>query len=141
LRNDVAETPIGTEAKITVLRNGKKEETTVRISSLEASTKILATAVRDRLGVQVRPPTSAEVNKYGLNPNQGVVITWEDPKGPLKGAGFEIRDMILAINNQSIDGMESFVDMVNLLKSKEEIAILALDHRTGDTETIQVVTR
>jgi len=139
LRNDVAETPIGTEAKMTVLRNGKKEELTVRIGSLEASTKILAAAVKDRLGVEVRLPTSAEVNKYGLNPNQGVVITWLDQKGPLAEAGFEMTDMILAINDQPIDSMESFVDLVSLLKPKEKISILALDHRSGDTGTVEVV--
>ncbi|HUL28929.1 MAG TPA: Do family serine endopeptidase [Thermodesulfobacteriota bacterium] len=141
LRNDVAETPIGTEAKITILRNGKKEELTVRVGSLEASTKILSAEVKNRLGVEVRSPTSAEVNKYGLNPNQGVVITWEDSKGPLKEAGFEIGDMILAINDQAIDSVESFVDLVSLLKPKDQAAILALDHRTGNTGTVQVVVR
>jgi len=141
LRNDVAETAIGTEAKITVLRSGKKEELTVRIGSLEASTKILAAAVKDRLGVEVRSPNSGEVNKYGISPNEGVVIVWEDPKGPLKEAGFEIGDMILAINNQPIDSMESFVDLVSLLKPKDKIAILALDHRTGNTGTVQVAVR
>ena len=141
LRNAVAETPIGTDAKITVLRNGKKEELTVRIGSLEASTRILASAVKDRLGVEVRSPNSGEVNKYGLSPGQGVVITWEDPKGPLKEAGFETGDMILAINNQPIDSMESFVDLVSLLKPKQKISILALDYRSGDTGTVQVVAR
>jgi serine protease Do len=141
LRNDVADTPIGTEAKITVLRNGKKEELTVKIGSLEASTKILAAAVKDHLGVEVRSPNSMEVNKYGINPNQGVVITWEDSKGPLKEAGFEVRDMILAINNQPVESMESFVDMVTLLRPKQKISIVALDHRTGNTGTVQVVVR
>jgi serine protease Do len=141
LRNDVAETAIGTEAKITILRSGKKEEVTVRIGSLEASTKILAAAVKDRLGVDVRSPNSGEVNKYGISPNEGVVIVWEDPKGPLKEAGFEIGDMILAINNQPIDSLESFVDLVSLLRPKDNIAILALDHRTGNTGTVQVVAR
>jgi len=141
LRNDVAETPIDTEAKITVLRDGKKEELTVKIGSLEASTKILAAAVKDRLGAEVRLPTPSEVQKYGLSPNQGVVITWLDPKGPLHEAGFEIGDMILAINNQPIESMESFVDLVSLLRPKQKISILALDHRTGNTGIIQVVTR
>jgi serine protease Do len=141
LRNDAAETPIGTEAKITVLRNGKKEVLTVKIGSLEASTRILAAAVKDRLGAEVRLPTSSETQKYGLNANQGVVITWEDPKGPLKEAGFEVGDMILAINNQPIEGMETFVDLVSLLKPKQEISVLALDHRTGNTGTVQVAVR
>lgn len=141
LRNDVADTPIGTGAKVTILRNGKKQELTVKIGSLEASTKILAAAVKDRLGVEVRPPNSSEANQYGITGNQGVVITWEDPKGPLKEAGFEVGDMILAINNQPIETMEEFVDVVSLLKPKQKISLLALDHRTGNTGLIQVVTR
>ncbi len=141
LRNNVAETPVGTEAKMTVLRSGKKEELTVKIESLEASTKILAAAVKDRLGVEVRSPNSGEVNKYGISPNEGVVIIWEDSKGPLKEAGFEIGDMILAIDNQPIDSMERFVDRVNILQPKQKISILALDHRTGNTGTVQVVAR
>jgi serine protease Do len=140
-RNDVAETDIGTEAKVTVLRNGKREEHTVKIGNLEEATKLLAASVKERLGAEVRSPNPLEVEKYGLNPKQGVVITWEDPKGPLKEAGFEIGDMILAIDNQPIDSMESFVDLVSLLKPKEKIAILALDHRTGNTGTVQVVVR
>ncbi|HUL21697.1 MAG TPA: PDZ domain-containing protein [Thermodesulfobacteriota bacterium] len=69
------------------------------------------------------------------------MITWEDPKDPLREAGFEIGDMILAISGQPIDSMESFVDLVSLLKPKDNIAILALDHRTGNTGTVQVVVR
>jgi Do/DeqQ family serine protease len=141
LRNDVAETPVGTQAKVTVFRNGKKEEYAVKIGTLEEATKLLAASVKERLGVEVRSPNSTEVNKYGLNPNQGVVITWEDLKGPLREAGFEIGDMILAINNQPIDSMEGFVDLVSLLKPRDKIAILALDHRTGNTGTVQVVVR
>jgi serine protease Do len=141
LRNEVAQTPIGTEAKITVLRNGKKEDLTVRIGSLEEATKILAASVKERLGVEVRPPNSLETNKYGLSPHQGVVIAWEDPKGPFKEAGFEIGDMILAVDDQPIEGMESFVDLVSLLKPKQKVSILALDHRTGNTGTVQVVVR
>jgi serine protease Do len=141
LRNEVAETAIGTEAKITVLRRGNKEELTVKIGSLEDATKILAASVKERLGVEVRSPNSLETNKYGLSPHEGVVITWEDPKGPFKEAGFEIGDMILAVNNQPIESMESFVDLVSLLKPKQKISILALDHRTGNTGTVQVVVR
>jgi serine protease Do len=141
LRNRVAETSAGTEAILVVLRGGKKEELRVKIESLETATKILSASVKERLGVEVRPPTPQEIDKYGIDQNQGVVITWEDPKGPLKEAGFEVGDMILGIENQPIDSMENFVDLVNLLKSKQKISILALDHRSGNTGTVQVEVR
>ena len=140
-RNSVAETSPGSEASITVLREGKKEELTARVGSLEEATKILAASVKDRLGAEVRSPNSLEVTKYGLSQKEGVVITWEDSKGPLKEAGFEVGDMILAIDNQPIGNMESFVNLVSLLKPKQKITIVALDHRTGNTGSVQVAVR
>jgi serine protease Do len=140
-RNAVAETPIGTEAEITVLRDGRKVDLTVKIGSLEEATKLLSVSVKERLGVEVRSPNSLEASKYGLNQNQGVVIIELDPKSPLKEAGFEKGDIILAIENQPIESMESFVDLVSILKPKAKISILALDHRTGNTGTVQVVVR
>jgi len=141
LRNEVAETPIGQDVKVTVLRNGKKESLTVKIGSLEQSIKLLSASVKERLGAEVRLPTAREVQQYGLTPSQGVVITWLDPKGSLAEAGFEIGDMILAINGQPIEGMQSFVDLVSTLRPNQKISVLALDHRTGNTMTIQVVVR
>lgn len=86
----------------------------------------------------MRTPNTLEVNKYDLSPKQGVVITWVDEKGSLGEAGFEVGDIILAIDDQPIEGMESFVNLVSLLKPKQTISILALDHRTGNTGTVQV---
>jgi serine protease Do len=141
LRNAVAETPIGTEARITILREGRKEELTAKIENQEEATKVLATSVKERLGAEVRSPTAAEASKYGLNPNQGVVIVRLEGKGPLGEAGFEVGDIILAVSNQPIESMEVFVNLVSLLESKQNITILVMDHRTGNTGTIQVTVR
>jgi serine protease Do len=141
LRNDVAQTPIGQELKVTVLRSGKRQELTIKIGSLEGAMQILGTLSKDRIGAEVRPVTSKEREKYGLDDNQGVAITWLDAKGPLKDAGFEVGDIILGINNQPIEGVDSFDEAVSALKPKEKISILGLDHRTGDTGIVQVVVR
>jgi serine protease Do len=141
LRNAVAETPIGQEVKVTLLRGGKKEELTIKIESLEEAAKILAASVKERLGVEVRPLTSPEVKKYGLDANQGVAINWLDAKGPLKEAGFELGDIILGINNQPITGTESFVQLVSSLKPNQKVSLLALDHRSGNSGTVLVTVR
>jgi serine protease Do len=138
LRNEVAQTPIGQEARLTILRNGKKEEVTVKVLSLEESTALLASAVKERLGASVRSPNAKEVEKYGLDANRGVVITHVDPKGALGQAGFEVDDMVLAVDNQPVEGIEGFIDLVNALPPKKKVAIIALDHRTGNTGSILV---
>jgi hypothetical protein len=37
--------------------------------------------------------------------------------------------------------VETFAALVNLLKPKEKITLAALDHKTGQTGMVQVVTR
>jgi serine protease Do len=141
LRNEVAATPIGQEAKLTILRNGKKEEFAIRIGSLETATKVMASSIKEKLGAEVRLVTSKEAEKYGLDPKQGVAIIWLDSKGPLKRAGFEVGDIILGVENQEVNSLETFVNLVSSLKPNQQITLLALDHRTGNTGYVQVVVR
>lgn len=141
LRNEVAATPIGQEVKVTILRNGKREELSIGIGNLESSTKVLAITVKERLGVEVRVVSSREVNKYGLDNKQGVVVTWVDFKGPLGEADFEVGDIILGIENQPIENLESFIDLASSLKPKQKITLLALDHRSGNMGKVQVEVR
>jgi len=137
-RNEAAATPVGEEAKMVVLRGGKKEEFTVRVGNLEEGTKIMAAALKERLGLEVRPVTPKEVEKHGLDSNQGVVITWVAPKGPFGGAGFEVDDMILQVENLPIVGLDGFVSVMSALKPSQKISVVALDHRTGNVGTIMV---
>ena len=141
LRNEVAATPVGEEAKVSILRNGKRAELTLKIENLESSVTVLAAAVRDRLGVAVRTVSPAEVNKYGLDNKQGVIITRVDPKGLLGEAGFEVGDIILGIDNQPVESLESFIDLAISLKPKQKISLLAIDHRTGNMGDVQIAVR
>jgi serine protease Do len=140
-RNEVASTPIGSEAKVTVLRDGKELELSIKVGSLEESTKILATYVKERLGAEVRSISPQEAQKYGLDAGQGVVINQLEAKGPLRTAGFEVGDVILEINSQPIKGVDAFIQLVSLLKPGQKITLLAFDHRSGNMGNVQVVVR
>jgi serine protease Do len=140
LRNEVAVSPIGQEVNVSVLRSGKREELTVKIGNLEDATKILSSSAEERLGVKVRSVTPKEAEKYGLPSQQGVVITWLEPKGALGQVGFEVADIILEINGQSIEGVESFVALASTLKPHQKIAVVVLDHRSGKVGSVEAVT-
>ena len=62
-------------------------------------------------------------------------------KGPLQKAVLEINDIILGVNDQPVGGLDSFVQLVSALKSHQKIAVVALDHRTGNQGLIQVETK
>jgi serine protease Do len=141
LRNDVAIATIGQTAKVTVLRGKQKKEISVKIGNLEDATKLLASVIRDRLGVTVQPVPKAEEKKYDLQSQQGLVIAKVDPKGPLGEAGFEVGDIILGIDNEPVTGLESFIMMVSSLKPHQKITLAALDHRTGNTGEVEIIVR
>jgi serine protease Do len=141
LRNEVAATPIGQEVKITYLRNGKRQDLAIRIGNLQQSAMIMAGGVKQRLGVQVRPVSPAEVKKYGLDAGQGVRISWVDPKGSLGLAGLEVGDIILGVENRPIENPDGFIELMNALPPNQKITLFALDHRSGNVGSILVTVR
>ncbi len=141
LRNDVAQTPVGSSVKLALVRDGKKMTATVTVGSLEDAAKFLANVAMERLGVEVRAPTPTEIDQYGLKQNLGVTIARLEPKGPLEAAGFEVGDMILAVDDEPVEGVESFIGLVSVLPSGKKVSLTALDHRTGKTGNIFVTVR
>lgn len=138
LRNMVAATSPGTEVQVELWRDKKPVEVTVKIGNLEELAKKLAAIVKKRLGVEVAPVTPQEENKYGLHSTAGVSIQWIDPAGPLGKAGFEKGDLILAVDRQPVEDVDSFVNMINSLPPHQKAVLLGVDHRTGNTGYVQV---
>jgi len=138
LRNMVALTPVGKEIEIELIRKGKRKTISAKIGSLNEALKMRLSSLKQRLGVEVRPVTRKDMNTYGLETQQGVVIIWIDPEGPLGKAGFEVDDMILEINGRPVRGVDDFANIIDSLPHGKIATILALDHRTGRTGYIRV---
>jgi serine protease Do len=141
LQNEVAATPAGRDVKLTILRDGRQQELTARIGKLEDSAKFLEASVKNRLGAEVRNLTAKEAEKYGLDETIGVMIARIDPKGTLAKAGLEISDVILAVGDQPIDGVDTFIQLVNSLPTGRKITLTVLDHRTGEIGSVGVTIR
>lgn len=139
LHNEVAVSPIGKEAKITVLRNRKREILAVEVGNLRELINRQASSINHRLGIDVRPATLKETERYRLDSTQGLVIISLHPNSPLAHIGFEVGDMILKINGRPIDSPEGFMDLINALRPEQQIIILGLDHRSSRSGYVQVV--
>ena len=141
LRNEVANTPVGKEVKLIVWRDGKKKELAVAIGNAENISKMLAASVNRRLGGEVRAVAPQEMQELGLEPDEGVAIASVDRKGPLSEVGFEPGDIILEVDGQPVEGVESFLEIVNSLQPGQEVTMLAIDRRSGQSGYLQVVVR
>jgi serine protease Do len=141
LRTMAAMSPVGRDTKIVAIRQGKRYEFVVKTGDLREAARLTSEAAKNRLGAHVRAVTAKESDRFGLDAGQGVVVSWVDPKGPLGAAGFEVGDVILAINGQSITGLDAFIELVGSLRPRQRVTLLAVDHASGRSGTIQVVTR
>ncbi len=139
LRNLVALTHVGKKVSVEIIRKGKHKTLSVKIGSLEQAMKMRLSSLKERLGVEVRPVTDKDVERYGLGSKKGVVIIWVDPRGPLGKAGFEVNDMILQVNGMTIRSVDDLANIVDSLPHGKVVSILALDHRTGRTGYIRVL--
>ena len=138
LRNEVAETPIGQEVKLSVWRDRKQETVRVKLASTEESVNLLSATVDNRMGVTVRPVTPKEDEKYGIDPGEGVVLTSVNPQGLFGKAGLEKQDLILQVNGETVNGVDGFVNLFSSLPAKQPLVVLALDHRTGQSGYVQM---
>ena len=139
LRNLVALTRVGKKVSVEIIRKAKHKTLSVVVGSLEQAMKMRLSSLKERLGVEVRPVTDKDVERYGLGTKQGVVIIWVDPNGPLGKAGFEVNDMILEINGRAIRGIDDLANIIDSLPHGKVVTVLALDHRTGRTGYVRVV--
>ena len=64
-----------------------------------------------------------------------------EPKGPLGAVGFEVGDLILEIDGRAITGIESFLELTAPLKPHQRVTLLAVDRKSGNAGTVQVVLR
>ncbi len=138
LRNDVATTTIGHEAHLTLLRDGKEREVTVKIGNLADEIKFLTESVEKRLGAKFTDIPQKEAVNYGIESDQGVKITQVDSAGSLGQAGFEVGDLILEVNGHPVGGVESFDQIVSQLRPQQQVVLLALDHRTGQKGEVTI---
>jgi len=137
-RNDVANSSIGQQVKLGIWRDGKKREIRVTVGSLDDTRKAVAEEVKRRLGVVVRPLTAKEAEDYGLSLPEGVAIQWVDPQGPIGKVGFEVGDVIVALNDHPFQGADSFNELMTALPHHQKVVLLAISHRTGQSGYVQV---
>ena len=138
LRNSVSLTPVDSQVKLTVMRNGVKQDITVKVGNLEEQEKAISASLKREFGIEVSPMTPEQANAYGLGSQSGVVVTEVDSKSAFGKAGFEKGDIILQIDNQPIGDADSLFVMLSSLKSKQKVTVSAVDHKTGQAGDIEI---
>lgn len=140
LRNIVAQTPVGKNVKVRVVRDKKTKTLRVNIGEQpkdvasigeESGATQGATENKALAGLEVRNLTPDVAERLGLPADsKGVVITDIDPASKAAAAGLRVGDMITEINRESVKNVEDFNRIVGKL-GKDEHPLLLVKRREG----------
>jgi serine protease Do len=121
LRNMVAATMPGTEADLTIIREGKKMTITLEIGELPEEEAGLIGAYDNVLkGVHVQDLTPEIRDQLGIKERvKGVVVTFvEEDLGLRRG------DVILEVNRKSVDNVKEYDRVVSRIKPGTDVLLL-----------------
>ncbi len=117
----IADIQPGQDAKLSVWRNGKEKEITVKVGS-NAGQKVAAneksSGAQGKLGLQVRALTSDE--RAQAEVDGGVLV--EGVTGPAARAGIQPGDVVLSVNGSPVTNVSQLKELVS--SAKGQIALL-----------------
>lgn len=94
--------------------------------------------VRERPGVKVRAVNRDHMDEYGLDSERGVVVVWIDPRGPLGWAPFEVGDVPLQIDRQTVDGCQSLAGILSGMPRRQRATVTGAEYNSNQTAYVQV---
>jgi serine protease Do len=129
----VAETPVGREVPVEVLRDGKHVTLNVKVARLEDKEEHAASAepASAKLGIAARSLTPALAQQLGVDEQRGVLVEDVEDGGRAQQAGLARGDVIVEVDHQPVGGVDA---LQNALKRHPAgRPVLLLVHREGNS--------
>jgi serine protease Do len=104
LPNAVANTPVGRDVPVSIVRDGKPMKLTVKVGE-QAETKEAAAKPEQepaKLGLSVEPVTPRVARELGLKETHGLVVRAVDDDSPAAEAGIQAGDVIVEVDRQPV---------------------------------------
>ena len=134
----VAETRVGSEVPMVVVREGKEVRLTARIARLqdEAPSKVAGVEGKGQLGLSVQPLTPPVARELGLKVNEGVLVR-DVAEGSRAGeAGIRAGDVIVEVDRQPVRTVEDLKTRVD--KHAKGAPMLVRVNREGSTMYVAI---
>jgi serine protease Do len=119
---------VGSEAILTVLRNGETIDLPVLLSELPEDEAVAVApgqveqAAADRLGLVVEDLNADEEESLGVPGGAVIVESVED--GPAQRGGIRAGDIIVTFDNEPVPNTERFRQLLDAVKPGESVAVL-----------------
>lgn len=136
----VSSTPVGTEVKVVVIRNGKKKTFHVELGERPSSGEYGAEdqSYRLNLGMELEALTPEKARRYGLSDTEGLLVIDVDFNSPASEAGLRQGDVILEVDHEKILTIEEFDKKLSDYKPGDRILLLMKRRNTTMFITLKI---
>jgi serine protease Do len=127
----VADTPVGKEVEVIVIRKGREKRLTVTVGELEEETRMATTTtpeIEDSFGLSVQELTPELAESLSLKGEKGVVVTNVKRGSPAHEAGLQRGNLIQEIESQRVESMDDYNRMMRESSSNKQI-LMVIKHR------------
>ena len=108
LQRAVADTVPGTAAKVTVLREGRRETLSVKVGEMPADEPAVASRGAERWGLTVQPITPDLARQFKLPAGAGVLVSEVEEGSPAARAGIRPGDAVVEVNRRRVRDVSGF---------------------------------
>jgi serine protease Do len=136
LQRIVAITPPGQSAKMTVLREGKRETLDIKLGEMPADEPVVAAKGTERWGLTVQPITPELARQFKLSGQSGVLVAEVEEGSPASRSGIRAGDVVLEVNRRRVRDVRSFEEA---LSQAEQDALLFVQ-REGRSQYVVLKT-
>jgi serine protease Do len=129
----VAETPVGREVPIEVMRDGKRVALTVKVAQLDDDDRQAAAAepAGAKLGIAARPVTPELARSLKLPDGQGLLVERVEEGSRAQNAGVVPGDVIVEVNRTPVTSVSTL--QAALAKHRAGTPVLLLVNREGQS--------
>jgi len=139
-RNMVALTAPKTRVNLVVLREGKRNELTVELGSIEkdAPATMGRGETMKKLGFSVQDLTDELAQQLGYEAGEGVLVTEVEPRSPAQEAGMRQGMLIMEVNRKAVKTTQDFFEALDLSSESKRVLILLRDRQMSRYLILQV---
>jgi serine protease Do len=123
----VAATPVDKQVTVTVRRDGKERQLSVKVGKLPSEQAKRGQAVqpaKGRWGLQLHDLTPQMAHQFGLQADQGVVVVGVEPGSPAHESGIRQGDLIVEVNRHPVKSVEEVKENIDNTEDEDHLLLL-----------------
>jgi len=123
----VAATPVGKEAPVTVVRDGKEQQVLVKVAALESDETASdepRQPAQGKWGLQLQDLNSQLAKQLGLKVDQGALVVAVQSGSPADEAAIQQGDVILEVNREPVKSVKEVKEMIAKAGDKNSLLLL-----------------